>query len=90
MPSHRHHVSSRSTIATGSSSTWRAISSADSSNADYSYDSYTNYQGSGSGHTHTLSSHTHSLNSHTHSNPSTASSSSLQKYITCYMWKRTA
>jgi len=90
MPSHRHHVSSRSTISNGSSSTWRAIVSGDSSNADYSYDSYTNYQGSGSGHTHTLSSHTHSLNSHTHTNPTTASSSSLQKYITCYMWKRTA
>lgn len=74
MPSHRHHVSSRSTIATGSSSTWRAIASGDSTNADYSYDSYTTYVGSGSGHTHTLS-------SHTHTNPTTASSSSLQPYI---------
>ena len=90
MPKHRHLVSSRSTIATGSTSTWRAVVSDDSSNADYSYNQYTNYQGSGSGHTHTLSSHTHSLNSHTHSNPTTAASSSLQPYITCYMWKRTA
>jgi len=90
MPKHRHLVSSRSTIATGSTSSWRAVVSDDSSNADYSYNQYTNYQGSGSGHTHTLSSHTHSLNSHTHSNPTTAASSSLQPYITCYMWKRTA
>ena len=34
--------------------------------------------------------HTHTLNSHTHTNPTTNSSSSLQPYITCYMWKRTA
>ncbi len=34
--------------------------------------------------------HTHTLNSHTHTNPTTDSSSSLQPYITCYMWKRTA
>lgn len=33
--------------------------------------------------------HTHTLNSHTHTNPTTASSSNLQPYITCYMWKRT-
>ena len=53
--------------------------------------------GGGQGHTHTLSSHTHSLNSHTHTlnshthtNPTTASSSNMDPYITCYMWKRTA
>ena len=34
--------------------------------------------------------HTHGLNSHTHTNPKTASASSLQPYITVYMWKRTA
>lgn len=27
---------------------------------------------------------------HTHTNPDTATSSSIQPYITCYMWKRTA
>ena len=33
--------------------------------------------------------HTHTLNNHTHSMSSTGSSSTLQPYITCYMWKRT-
>lgn len=36
--------------------------------------------GGGQGHTHTLSNHTHTI----------SDGSSLQKYITCYMWKRTA
>lgn len=34
--------------------------------------------------------HTHTLNSHTHTNPTTAASSSLQPFITCYVWIRTA
>lgn len=34
--------------------------------------------------------HTHTLNSHTHTNPETASSSSVQPYITVYFWVRTA
>lgn len=34
--------------------------------------------------------HTHSIPSHTHTNPTTASSSSLQPFITCYVWIRTA
>lgn len=51
--------------------------------------------GGGQGHTHTLSSHTHSVTaSGTVSKPSftgTAQSiSTVQPYITCYMWKRTA
>lgn len=37
--------------------------------------------------------HTHNSNgggaAHTHTNPNTNSASSLQPYITCYMWKRT-
>ena len=39
-------------------------------------------------HTHSLNNHTHSLNNHTHTQGNTGSSSSLQPYITCYMWKR--
>lgn len=46
--------------------------------------------GGGESHTHTMNSHTHVLNAHTHSNPQTNSSSSLQPYTTCYMWKRIA
>ena len=53
---------------------------------------YTSSTGSGSGHTHTLSSHTHSLQSHTHSQVSvgTSSVSNLPPYLAVYMWKRTA
>ena len=40
-------------------------------------------KGGGKGHTHTLS-------SHTHTNPNTNSASSLDPYITVYVWKRTA
>ena len=39
--------------------------------------------GGGQGHTHSLNGHTHTLNN-------TGSSSTLQPYITCYMWKRIA
>lgn len=46
--------------------------------------------GGGKGHTHSLNSHTHTLNSHTHTNPTTAAASSLQPFITCYVWIRTA
>ena len=61
-------------------------------------------QGSGQGHTHTLSSHTHTLNSHTHTlsshthsqvsvgtnNQLSATQSILPPYIAVYVWKRTA
>lgn len=42
---------------------------------------YTAYTGGGGSHTHTLNSHTHTMSS-------TGSSSTLQPYITCYMYKR--
>ena len=61
------------------------------------YDSTTNTgdTGGGQGHTHTLSSHTHDVTaSGTVSQPTftgTAQNiSTVQPYITCYMWKRTA
>lgn len=41
-------------------------------------------QGSGQGHTHTLSSHTHSLQSHTHT------TTTMPPYLAVYMWKRVA
>ena len=50
----------------------------------------TDSAGGGKGHTHSLNSHTHTLNSHTHTNPTTAAASSLQPFITCYVWIRTA
>ena len=55
-------------------------------------------QGSGAGHTHTLSSHTHSLQSHTHSLQShthstaattTGSASNIPPSLAVYMWQRT-
>lgn len=62
-------------------------------NATHTHDS----QGSGQGHTHTLSSHTHTLSSHTHSqvsvgtnNQLSTAQSILPPYIAVYVWQRTA
>lgn len=50
----------------------------------------TSNAGGGGSHTHSLNNHTHTLGNHTHTQGNTGNSSSLQPYITCYMWKRTA
>lgn len=93
---HRHRVSTRtSTYGAGLQSAWRCITAPDSQNGDYWQDSYSEYAGS---HTHgfTVSGNTGSnggSNTHTHTfsgTQSTINTSSLQPYITVYMWKRTA
>lgn len=90
MPSHRHAVNSNWAKDIGNSG-WGATISTYTSGYVFSPNSIPiENTGGGKGHTHTLSSHTHSLNSHTHTNPTTASSSSLQPYITVYFWLRTA
>ena len=51
---------------------------------------------SGAAHTHSVTTNSSTTgrsggdNGHTHTLPDTPSASSLQPYITCYMWKRTA
>ena len=46
------------------------------------HDFTTNGTGGGGGHTHSIPAHSHTASS--------GSVSTLQPYITCYMWKRTA
>lgn len=87
MPWHRHHIGSRTTIATGSNDTWRAISSEDTTNNDFWFDNWTNYQGSGWGHTHTLNGHTHGMNWHTHS-LSSHTHYVMPPYYEVYVWRR--
>ena len=71
MPSHRHNMGIGMALFNwpgGSNNGFMSHFAYE--NGGYYYDfnngRYTNYQGSGSGHTHTLSSHTHTLSSHTH------------------------
>lgn len=78
IPKHRHgvgqHASQPGLAASGTAIGQEFLGSA-------AYNTfYTDYQGNGKGHTHTLNSHTHTLNEHQHKIP----------YIECYVWKRTA
>ena len=96
MPSHCHQTYNTWGVKTGTSTlNYVAGVAADGFSGS---GNYTNYTGSGQGHTHSLSSHTHSLSSHTHSIPShthsipshTHSVSTMPPYLAVYMWKRTA
>lgn len=93
---HRHRVSTRtSTYGQGLQSAWRCITAPASQNGDYNQDSYSEYAGS---HNHGFSwsgntenrgggqAHSHTFNG----TQATISVSSLQPYVTVYMWKRTA
>ena len=78
----------------GSSSVWKSatIQCAVSGRGDIS--GGTNLVGSGSGHTHTLSSHTHTI-AHTHDIAATttgaaSNTNNMPPYLAVYMWKRTA
>ena len=57
---------------------------------------YTDYQGNGQGHDHTLGDHTHSLPphshtlDHTHTIPTTPAASNVPPWYAVYMWRRTA
>lgn len=70
----------------GWSTNWKLnewLTYAGNNKSAHSHGFTTNSTGGGKGHTHTL-------NSHTHTNPTTAAASSLQPFITCYVWIRTA
>lgn len=94
--SHTHRVSKRtSTYGQGIQSGWRAITAPASANGDYNQDSNTESAGT---HKHSFgwsgnTNNSGSGNTHTHTftgTQATINISSLQPYITVYMWKRVA
>ena len=94
IPSHRHYVSGRNTTyGAGIQPDWQVITSPGSTNGDYTYDNWTDWQGGSGSHDHgfsgTQATLTHSVTQPTFTGTA-ANINVQQKYITCYMWKRTA
>lgn len=85
IPSHDHEFPDRMMV-------WDAGAYGSDAIQDGTWDSTLQFKpwGSRIGKTGGGKGHTHTLNSHTHTNPDTASSSSVQPYITVYFWVRTA
>lgn len=71
-----HHRFADYIVATGAGGTYTVPCISKATTAG----SATQNTGGGQGHTHTLNNHTHSI----------TAGSNIQKYITCYMWKRTS
>lgn len=81
IPSHTHKVILRPNSNIGSY--WGDASMTNGEAAKPTEGGQTTSTGGGKGHTHSIPSHTHTVGN-------TGSSSNVQPYITCYMWKRTA
>lgn len=81
IPSHTHKVILRPNSNIGSY--WGDASMTNGEAANPTEGGETTSTGGGKGHTHSIPSHTHTVGN-------TGSSSNVQPYITCYMWKRTA
>ena len=76
IPKHSHIIWNSNAGGPYESENGNVFPETGNSNKSWGYEMITQNTGGGQGHTHT--------------NPNTAASSSLQPYITCYMWKRTA
>ena len=81
IPSHTHKVILRPNGNIGNY--WGDASMTNAAAANPTAGGPTTSTGGGKGHTHSIPSHTHTVGN-------TGSSSNVQPYITCYMWKRTA
>lgn len=99
MPSHRHALLTYRN--TGYEATGYGLTKTDAfKNRVIVYQTssniYTDYQGNGQGHDHTLGDHTHSLPphshtlDHTHTIPDAPAASHLPRYYTVYIWRRSA